>query len=100
MKLFEVATNEPLFPLDTFGITREDIDNDHCSLINQRLDSNSQSDEKFRQYLREKLPDTFAAEDVEALASFLSLMLRINPRKRLPARDLLQTQFMSDGTQH
>lgn len=100
MKLFELATNEPLFPLDTFGITRKDIDNDHCSLIDQRLDSNSQGDEKFREYLREKLPNTFAAEDVEALASFLSLMLRKNPRKRLPARDLLQAQFMSDGIQY
>ncbi|KAL4733839.1 kinase-like protein [Aspergillus similis] len=98
--LFELATNEPLFPLDTFGLTREDVDNDHYSLINQILDPNSQRDEKFTGYLRDRLPDNFSAECVETLASFLLLMLRINPRERLPARDLLQTQFMSNGPQY
>ncbi|KAL4766062.1 kinase-like domain-containing protein [Aspergillus foveolatus] len=98
--LFELATNEPLFPLDTFGLTRGDIDNDHCYVIDQRLGSNSLRNEKFTAHLRDRLPDSFGAESVEALASFLLLMLRINPRERLPARDLLQTQFMSDGFQH
>ncbi|KAL4999226.1 kinase-like protein [Aspergillus recurvatus] len=98
--LFELATNEPLFPLDTFGLTREEIDNDHCSLISQRLDSNSQRDEDFTGYLRERLPNNFGAESVESLASFLLLMLQISPRERLLARDLLQTPFMSYGPQH
>ncbi|KAL3430863.1 kinase-like domain-containing protein [Aspergillus tetrazonus] len=98
--LFELATNEPLFPLDTFGLTRDDIDNNHCSLIDQRLDSNSLRNEKFRGHLRDRLPDNFGAESLEALASFLLLMLQIDPRERLPAKDLLQTRFMSDGFQH
>lgn len=100
VKLFELATNEPLFPLDTFGLTRDDIDNNHCSLIDQRLDSNSLRNEKFRGHLRDRLPDNFGAESLEALASFLLLVLQIDPRERLPAKDLLQTRFMSDGFLH
>ncbi|RAL01818.1 kinase-like protein [Aspergillus ibericus CBS 121593] len=98
--LFELATNEPLFPLDTFGLTREEVDSDHCSLIRQRLESNSLSDENLTRYLRDRLPNKFGAESAEALTSFLSLMLQRNPRERLPARDLLQTPFMSYGPQH
>ncbi|PYI31120.1 serine protein kinase [Aspergillus indologenus CBS 114.80] len=98
--LFELATNEPLFPLDTFGLTREEIDSDHRSLITQRIGSNSQGDGKLRRYLSERLPSNFGAESVENLAAFLSLMLQISPRDRLPARDLLQTPFVSSASQY
>ncbi|GAQ37554.1 serine protein kinase [Aspergillus niger] len=60
--IFELATNEPLFPLDTFGITREEIDNDHCTLIEKRLGLNNQ-DADFAEYLRERLPENFGAEN-------------------------------------
>lgn len=62
VKIFELATNEPLFPLDTFGITREEIDNDHCTLIEKRLGLNNQ-DADFAEYLRERLPENFGAEN-------------------------------------
>ncbi|OJI81370.1 hypothetical protein ASPTUDRAFT_32781 [Aspergillus tubingensis CBS 134.48] len=93
--IFELATNEPLFPLDTFGITREDIDNDHCILIEKRLGSNNQ-DAEFAEYLRERLPENFGAENVESLASFLLCILQIDPRERLSAKELLRTPFMLD----
>ncbi|PYH36378.1 serine protein kinase [Aspergillus neoniger CBS 115656] len=84
--IFELATNEPLFPLDTFGITREEIDNDHGILIEKRLGSNNQ-DGDFN----------FGAENAESLASFLLYMLQIDPRERLSAKELLQTPFMTDS---
>ncbi|GLA95652.1 hypothetical protein AtubIFM61612_008502 [Aspergillus tubingensis] len=72
VKISELATNEPLFPLETFGITREEIDNDHCTLIEKRLSLNNQ-DADFADYLRERLPENFGAENAESLASFLTL---------------------------
>ncbi|BCS12688.1 hypothetical protein ALUC_50734A [Aspergillus luchuensis] len=93
--IFALATNEPLFPLDTFGITREEIDNDHGILIEKRLGSNNQ-DGDFAEYLRERLPENFGAKNAESLASFLLLMLQIDPRERLSAEQLLQTPFMTD----
>ncbi|KAL4890865.1 serine protein kinase [Aspergillus ambiguus] len=99
--LFELATNEPLFPLDIFGLTREEIDDDHHCLIDQRVGSNSQrDDENFTEYLRERLPDNFGAGNVESFASCLSLMLQNVPHKRLPARELLQTPFMFDESHY
>ncbi|XRM47458.1 hypothetical protein ABZX51_010430 [Aspergillus tubingensis] len=92
----ELATNEPLFPLETFGITREEIDNDHCTLIEKRLSLNNQ-DADFADYLRERLPENFGAENAESLASFLVLMLQIDPCERLSAKELLRTPFMMDG---
>ncbi|RAK86723.1 serine protein kinase [Aspergillus costaricaensis CBS 115574] len=93
--IFELATNEPLFPLDTFGITREEIDNDHGILIEKRLGSNNQYGD-FVDYLRERLPENFGAENAESLASFLLYMLQIDPRERLSAKELLRTPFMLD----
>ncbi|PYH73801.1 serine protein kinase [Aspergillus vadensis CBS 113365] len=93
--IFEIVTNEPLFPLDTFGITREEMDNDHCTHIEKRLGSNNQNVD-FAKYLRERLPKNFGAENAESLASFLLLMLQIDPRERLSAKELLRTSFMLD----
>ncbi|GKZ31930.1 hypothetical protein AbraIFM66950_000910 [Aspergillus brasiliensis] len=47
VKVFELATNEPPFPLDTFDLTREEMDNDHLSLVEQRLGPNNQKDGDF-----------------------------------------------------
>ncbi|OJZ87272.1 hypothetical protein ASPFODRAFT_59710 [Aspergillus luchuensis CBS 106.47] len=94
--IFELATNEPLLPLDTFGVTREEIDSDHGILIKKRLGSNN-LDGDFAEYLRERLPENFGAKNAESLASFLLLMLQIDPCERLPADELLQTSFMMDG---
>ncbi|RDK47261.1 serine protein kinase [Aspergillus phoenicis ATCC 13157] len=55
--IFELATNEPLFPLDTFGLTRKEIDNDHSSFIEQRLGANNQKNGDFKSYLRDRLPE-------------------------------------------
>ncbi|KAL7656574.1 hypothetical protein ACMYSQ_005653 [Aspergillus niger] len=98
--IFELATNEPLFPLDTFGLTRKEIDNDHSSFIEQRLGANNQKNGDFKLYLRDRLPEKFGAENIETLTSFLSLMLQKDPRDRLPAEKLLRSPFLTDGYSH
>lgn len=96
-KIFELATNEPLFPLDAFGLTREEIDQDHETLISQILCLNR--DQEFTGYLTDRLPDDFGAENVQNLASFLLLMLQISPQRRLSAKSLLYTPFVSGESQ-
>ncbi|KNG83515.1 hypothetical protein ANOM_007753 [Aspergillus nomiae NRRL 13137] len=90
--LFELATNEPPFPLGVFGLARQEIDNDHNALIDQRLSSNGQRGENFTNYLRARLPN-FTVDSVESLASFLLLMLQKSRQRRLSAKDLLQSPF-------
>ncbi|PKX99621.1 serine protein kinase [Aspergillus novofumigatus IBT 16806] len=75
--VFELATNEPLFPLGTFGLTAEEIDQEHINLISQLLGE-----------------DDFGAENVQRLASFLSSMLRPDPLKRMSTTELLKHPFL------
>lgn len=98
-KIFELATNEPLFPLDAFGLTREEIDKEHETLISQILCLNSQGDQELTRYLTDRLPNDFGAENVRNLTSFLLLMLQISPQRRLSAKSLLYTPFVS-GESH
>ncbi|KAL5362194.1 serine protein kinase [Aspergillus floccosus] len=79
--IFQLATNEPLFPLDVFGLTREKIDKEHDSLISQRFCVDGQRDQKFAAYLKERLPDDFGAENARSLASSLLLMLQVSPER-------------------
>lgn len=98
-KIFQLATNEPLFPLTTFGLTREEIDKAYETLISQILGPSGQSGQDFARYLANRLPNDFGAENTQSLASFLLLMLQINPKRRLPTKDLLYAPFVS-GISH
>ncbi|BCS14328.1 serine protein kinase [Aspergillus luchuensis] len=90
--IFEIATNEPLFPLCTFGIRREEVNKEHLELIEERL-SDSTGQAGFAAYLAERLPDNFGAENVQHMAKFLLLMLRVNREERWCTKDLLQDAF-------
>ncbi|PGH34401.1 CMGC/SRPK protein kinase [[Emmonsia] crescens] len=92
--IFELATNEPLFPLGSFGLTTEQIDKEHTYRISQLLDENGQMHENFTKYLTDRLPFDFGAENVQHLVSFLSLMLQQNPQRRLPTTKLLNHLFL------
>lgn len=94
VKIFELATNEPLFPLGSFGLTTEQIDKEHTYRISQLLDENGQMHENFTKYLTDRLPFDFGAENVQHLVSFLSLMLQQNPQRRLPTTKLLNHLFL------
>ncbi|OJD13711.1 hypothetical protein ACJ73_09172, partial [Blastomyces percursus] len=92
--IFELATNEPLFPLGSFGLTAEQIDKEHTYRISQLLDENGQMHENFTKYLTARLPYDFGTENVQHLVSFLSLMLQQNPQRRMPITKLLNHPFL------
>ncbi|KAL4922941.1 serine protein kinase [Aspergillus undulatus] len=91
--IFELATNKPLFPLGVFGLSWEEIDEEHLHLINQ-LFGNENTDRGFVKYLSDRLPPDFGTENIQQLASLLSLMLQIDPRKRASAGDLINHPFL------
>ncbi|KAJ9297968.1 hypothetical protein DTO271G3_4189 [Paecilomyces variotii] len=91
--IFELATNEPLFPLGTFGLSAEQIDKEHDFLIGQILGNNGQGAGRFTEYLTDRLPE-FDTKDVQHFASFLLLMLQVNPRSRVSASKLLNHSFL------
>ncbi|RAQ48421.1 hypothetical protein AFGD_008417 [Aspergillus flavus] len=92
--IFELATNEPLFPLGTFGLTAEQIDKEHLYLIGQVLDKNNQTGDTFTQYLTDRLPADFGAENLERLVSFISGMLQENAQQRMSTAELLRHPFL------
>ncbi|KLJ08549.1 hypothetical protein EMPG_16024 [Blastomyces silverae] len=92
--IFQLATNEPLFPLGTFGLTAEQIDKEHIYQMSQLLDENGQMGETFTKHLTDRLPSDFGAENIQHLALFLSLMLQQNPEMRMPAAGLLNHVFL------
>ncbi|PWY87446.1 serine protein kinase [Aspergillus heteromorphus CBS 117.55] len=92
--IFELATNEPLFPLGTFGLGKDQIDREHSRLINQLLGDEKRTREHFTRYLRDRLPTDFGGEDLWLLVSFLLSMLQIEPKKRLSVEKLLSHPFL------
>ncbi|GLB20416.1 hypothetical protein AtubIFM61612_010349 [Aspergillus tubingensis] len=90
--IFEIATNEPLFPLCTFGIPREEVNKEHLELIDERM-RDPAGQVGFATYLAERLQDEFGAENVQRLAKFLLLMLRVNREERCCTKELLQDAF-------
>jgi serine/threonine protein kinase len=88
--MFQLATNEPLFLLATFCLTKEQIDEDHEDLISETLDNNN----SFSTYLSERLPSDFGTENSRRLASFLHSMLQRDPGARKSTTDLLGDPFI------
>ncbi|KAK9357847.1 kinase-like domain-containing protein [Lipomyces starkeyi] len=87
--IFELATNEPLFPVETFGMKGEQIDEVHERLLHQ-IDN----DDYFTIYLSERLPSDFGVENVQQLASFLLSMLQRLPQERKSTTELLIHPFV------
>jgi serine/threonine protein kinase len=91
VKIFELATNEPLFPVETetFGLSCKQIDDQHEKLLHQ-IDN----DNHFTAYLSDRLPSDFDDEGTRLFASFLLSMLRRLPQKRKATTDLLSHSFL------
>ncbi|RHZ73682.1 hypothetical protein CDV55_106006 [Aspergillus turcosus] len=92
--IFELATNEPLFPLGTFGLTAEEVDEEHINLISQLLGEDGHLHENCTKYLMDRLPSDFGTENIQHLASFLSLMLQSDPQRRMLTTNLLKHPFL------
>jgi serine/threonine-protein kinase SRPK3 len=97
-QIFELATNEPLFPLGTFGLTAEEVDQEHIRLISQLLHEEASSHEIFTKHLMDRLPPDFRAEDIQRLASFLSSMLRPDPQTRMSTTEILKHSFLIEAS--
>ncbi|KAL2397852.1 hypothetical protein ABEF93_005655 [Exophiala dermatitidis] len=95
--IFEFATNEPLFTINTFGITVEDVDKEHKSLIGDIIGSGSRDCGIFLNYLKQRLPSNFGEEDVQSFGAFLRSMLQTNPRHRIPTAQLLRHSWLVEG---
>jgi hypothetical protein len=93
-RIFELATNEPLFPLGTFGLSAGRIDEEHLCLISQLLDGQDSMNKTFVKHLTDRLPPEFGSKNIQRLASLLSLMLQQDPKKGTLIADLLSHPFL------
>ncbi|KAL4778592.1 serine protein kinase [Aspergillus varians] len=89
-------TNEPLFPLGIFGLSAEQIDEEHLGLISQLLGGGGHMNEAFVKHLTDRLPPDFGVGNIQNLASFLWLMLQQEPQKRISTAELLGHPFLTE----
>lgn len=75
-------------------MTVEQIDDEHKLLISQLLRDEGIGDQALKSYVKERLPDDFGSKDVELFVSFLSLMLRTDPKARKTTSQLLGHPFL------
>lgn len=76
----------------SFGLTSEQIDEEHYTLINEVIDDDPEH-RRFTTYLKDKLPH-FREEDVVNLAAFLGSMLQRDPHSRKSTTALLRHPFI------
>lgn len=90
LEIFELAINVPLFPLPTFGLVTEAVDEEHSHLIKQILGENVPMDEaSFKVYLSHRLPSEFGPRNAQQLASFLFSMLQLDLQRRKSTAEML-----------
>ncbi|KAL1867615.1 hypothetical protein Plec18167_008615 [Paecilomyces lecythidis] len=92
--IFELATNEPLFPIGTFGLSAEQIDREHSRLIEQIFGNDGQTNERFTKHVEDRLPPDFGIKNIQRLSWLLLSMLQISPEKRMSAAQLLDHIFL------
>lgn len=97
MEIFEFATNEPLFTLNTFSVTAEYVNEEHESLICDRIGNDGQDCGVFSDYLKQRLPSTFGEKDIQPFAAFLRSMLQTNARQRIFSAQLLRHPWLVEG---
>ncbi|KAJ5580230.1 uncharacterized protein N7459_006215 [Penicillium hispanicum] len=89
--IFQLATNEPLLPIGTFGCTTDEVREILRSLMHQLFEHGNQ---KFAIYLSKRLPADFGEENTEKLANFLWSMLQERPEDRESTTGLLNHSFL------
>ncbi|KAI1915100.1 hypothetical protein LOZ12_003274 [Ophidiomyces ophidiicola] len=91
--IFQLAPDEPLFPIGSFGMTAEQFDEAHKDLIAEFIDKDFTS---FMGYLRERLPQESRLEDIQGFVSFLCCMLQNDPQQRQSATQLLKHSWLQE----
>ncbi|KAJ5360053.1 hypothetical protein N7517_009244 [Penicillium concentricum] len=89
--IFQLATNEPLFPVMAFGCTTEECRAILKDLIAQIIGNGYDG---FAVHVGERLRSDFDAETTGLFASFLWSMLQRDPQSRSSASELLRHPFM------
>ena len=89
--MFQLATNEPLFPLMSFGCVAEEMREDLRALIQHVMERGYKN---FAIHVGERLPSDFGSKDIEEFASFLASMLQRSPQRRSSTSALLKHQFL------
>lgn len=83
-----------MFPLGSFGLTDEQVDEEHIDLISQLLGEDGHVSESFVRHLTDRLPPDFGAENIQNLASFLWSTLHQDPQLRVTTSTLLNHPFL------
>lgn len=92
LQIFQLSTNEPLFPVLTFGCTTDEI---HTLLLSTMHDLFENGKQEFAKYISKRLPDDFGNENIERLTDFLWSMVQEHPEDRVPTLRLLKHSFLS-----
>ncbi|KAJ5482027.1 hypothetical protein N7475_000839, partial [Penicillium sp. IBT 31633x] len=88
--IFQLATNEPLFPVMSFGCSAEETRPNLATLISQ-LNDIGYSD--FAIHVGERLSSDFASKGTDTFVTFLWSMLQRNPQNRDATNVLLDHNF-------
>ena len=80
-QIFELATNRPLFSLETFDCTPSQIQEQYRCKISETLDAKS-SASSLETILHESLSTDFGSKDEEMLGNFVHCMLKVDPSNR------------------
>lgn len=91
MQIFQLATNEPLFPILTFGCTTDEINALLLSIIHELFENDRQG---FANHISKRLPDDFGKENTVKLTDFLWSMVQERPEDRESTPKLLKHSFL------
>ncbi|PLB46944.1 serine protein kinase [Aspergillus steynii IBT 23096] len=95
--IYELATNEQLFPVSGLGLTSEQTDREHGMLIDKMMGHSPQMFEAFTFFLRERLRYNWGPMDVQQdPVSFICSMLQRDPQARKSTTELLQHPWMTE----
>ncbi|KAJ5690803.1 hypothetical protein N7462_005195 [Penicillium macrosclerotiorum] len=91
--IFQLTTNEALFPLECFGCTKDEVNGILRSLMNDFFDGGIS---RFTMHIRGKIPADFGQDESENLVDFLWAMLQECAEARKSAAELLNHPFIVD----
>ncbi|KAJ5975399.1 hypothetical protein N7481_009106 [Penicillium waksmanii] len=89
--IFQLTTNEALFPIESFGCTKDEVDRILRSLMHDLFEGGIL---QFALHIREKIPPDFGEEESENLANLLWAMLQECAEDRKSTAELLSHPFI------